>query len=480
MVQNQGGMSFEDCYTYVQEKVFPLRPVDYAVKYPQWPGLVGIELEMLPLWAGPKDSTKPRQVQLFGQHGLSGYLESLQASQSAWNYKYAPGEAHYLLNIALEDQDQLTFEPGGQLEFSTRPYPCLLDALRRVRDIQGILDEAAKAFGLDIIQIGMNPWATVDEIGLQMTKPRYQAMTSYYGQYAPEGLRMMRQTCTIQVNLDFGNCEETMAKRYLASNLLAPMATAIFANSPFMDGRATDRLSNRGWVWQKMDRTHTGFPDLEGVVRSMDRRACVEAYLHWMLNGHVVFIQDLDHRVMDGRFSFRDWVRDGFEGYRPQVKDIQTHLSLQFPEVRARGFIELRSMDCQARFWQAVPAAFYTGLLYDPTSLNAVLDELLPVRDRLADLWKQCVYGLKDPELARLAKRVGELSVEGFRRLPSCFQGEDSLRLLEVFLDRYTFQGRSPAHDLLDKARAQPEGIVSVGDMEALQAVWQSQMTRTV
>ncbi len=476
MTPPQAALTFVDCYDYVLNKVFPLRPSEYSQKYPQWPGLVGIELEMLPLWSGPRDSLKPKQVQLFGEHALSAYLESLQASQTAWNYKYAPGEAHYLLNIALEDQDQLTFEPGGQLEFSTRPYPCLSDALRRVQDIQGILGQAAQTFGLDIIQIGMNPWATVEEIGLQMTKPRYRAMTSYYSQHAPEGLRMMRQTCTIQVNLDFGHCEAVMAKRYLASNLLAPFATAIFANSPFVDGRVNERRSNRAWVWQQMDRTHTGFPDLEGVVRHMDRRSCVEAYLAWILSGHVVFVEDLDHRVMDGRMTLRDWIRLGIDGVKPSLKDLQTHLSLQFPEVRARGFIELRSMDCQHRFWQAVPAAFYTGLLYDEAALDSVLNLLLPLRVKLPEYWQKSVYGLRDPELADLAKKIFQIALDGFQRLPSCFQGEASSKSLLGFAERFTFRGTSPADDLVAVARANADGIPSLADFDRMLADWQKQL----
>ena len=246
MAEADKALTYKDCYAWVYEKIFPLRPADYCSKYPKWPGLVGIEVEMLPLYTQTLTQDQPSPVPLYnGPNSLVAMLYSMQKDRPDWKYVAAPEGSDHLMNVLLDDEDQLSFEPGGQLEFSSKPYPCLSDALRRMRDIQKQVDTAAKAHGITILQVGMNPWKSVEEIGLQMQKPRYRAMDAFFAAQGPHGQRMMRQTCTIQINLDFGGSEETLAKRYLLGSLLAPFATATFANSPMLDGKLSSLMTNR-------------------------------------------------------------------------------------------------------------------------------------------------------------------------------------------------------------------------------------------
>lgn len=464
-------LTFQDCYDYLYDKIFPLRPADYCNKYPKWPGLVGIEVEMLPLYTASLKEDRPDTVPLYeGDKSLVAMLYSMQKSRSDWTFVDAPAGSKHLTNILLDAEDQFSFEPGGQLEFSSKPYPCLSDALRRTRQMQATVDEAAKAHGITILQVGMNPWRSVEEIGLQMNKPRYQAMNAFFARQGPHGQRMMRQTCTIQLNLDFGGSEETLSKRYILGNLLAPFATATFANSPLLGGELNGLLSNRGETWQHMDPSRTGFPKLDEVIKLRTRKACVEAYLDWILKGRVVFSERHDFRVMDGAFTFGDWIAKGIEGQGPTLKDLQTHLSLQFPEVRARGFLELRSVDAQHRYWQAAPCVYYTGLLYDDRSLDAALELLLPEFPRLKDLWSKAPRGLQDKDIARLSKRIVEIALDGFSRMPSCYQGEDSVGILTSFYQRYTSQGLTPADEIARKFRAQ--GRFSGQDLIDLENEW--------
>lgn len=472
MADVQDPLSAAACFEYVHEKVFPLRPADYGIKYPKWPGLVGIEIEMLPLRLQGIQSAQPQAVPLFGPESVASLLFSLKDQHPDWRYQTVPEEPDHLLNVLLEDQDQISFEPGGQLEFSTRPYPCLLEATKRVKEIQQKIDTAAAAAGITITQTGMNPWLSVDTIGLQMTKPRYRAMDRFFGLQGPDGRRMMRQTCTIQVNLDFGGTEEVLAKRFLAANLVAPFATALFANSPYLDGREAGVLSARARTWQRMDPTRTGFPQLETIVRSLSRRACVDSYLDLALKGRVVFVEALQHKVLDQPFSFQQWLEHGVEGVRPTLKDFQTHLSLMFPEARARGFIELRSIDCQHRFWQDVPAAFYTGLLYDEQALNALLEVLLPIRGELRNYWALAPQGMQDNKLASIARRTMQIAQEGFQRLPSCFQGGDAGHLLNAYAGLFTERGLTPANTWLDAGRRRAEGVVWVEDWQRASEEW--------
>ena len=141
------------------------------------------------------------------------------------------------MGIKLDQDDNISFEPGGQLEFSSRPYHCLSEAISRTLYIQSLLDrELLDVGGVTLTQIGINPWHSVDDIGLQMKKPRYLAMNEFFSKISAFGPKMMRQTCTVQVNLDFGRDETTMAKRFLASMLMAPISGAIFIYSAFENG----------------------------------------------------------------------------------------------------------------------------------------------------------------------------------------------------------------------------------------------------
>ncbi|MCX6130907.1 MAG: glutamate-cysteine ligase family protein [Proteobacteria bacterium] len=156
-VEKLEALSAEACYEHVYEKIFPLRPADYCAKYPKWPGLVGLEIEMLPLWTRSLKQKKPTTVPLFEAPGLVPMLEGLKHSQSAWRFNYQPDDPTHLLTISLEESDMISFEPGGQLEFSTKPYPCLLEAVQRMEYIQGILDREATAAGISILQVGISP-----------------------------------------------------------------------------------------------------------------------------------------------------------------------------------------------------------------------------------------------------------------------------------------------------------------------------------
>ncbi|MEZ4743692.1 MAG: glutamate-cysteine ligase family protein [Bdellovibrionota bacterium] len=223
------------CREYISEYVFKLRPEEYQNQHPIWPGSVGLEVEMLPVIA-QSDGLPPKLVPLQGHSNtLASCLKRLSLKNN-WHFHEQPGpkgDGDLLIKVAMERGDALTFEPGGQLEFSSVPYPCLGDAVKRLHTVQDELKKSLGECGISLLQIGQNPFYGVDEVGLQMPKERYQAMDQYFSNIGPWGQRMMRLTCTLQVCLDFGPHETIMAQRYILGQLLAPFATAIFANSPF-------------------------------------------------------------------------------------------------------------------------------------------------------------------------------------------------------------------------------------------------------
>lgn len=454
--------------------MFRLQPQEYHKKYPKWPGMVGLEVEMFVFWKKDEESTKPQVIPLWGSG--SANIGSILA-EGAKMYGGEPvfetvDDEKRLISVNLSEQDFITFEPGSQVEFSSKPYPCLSEALGRMESLQRMLDEAFLAKGVGVVQAGINPWQTVNEISLQMKKPRYLAMDRYFTSIGEFGRRMMRQTCGLQVNLDFGEDEETLAKRYLVANLLAPIGTATFAYSPVVDRDLTDRLSYRAHVWQKLDNSRTGIPKLGDLVKNLTKAHCVNSYLDDVLHARVVFVQALNFEVPEKPITFLEWMRVGYKGIKPTPQDFETHMSLHFPEVRARGFLELRSVDCQSRVWQSVPAAFYTALLYDNSTLNRVYDLLLPTVNNVEANLTKSSYGLRDENLGALAKKVMDLACEGFVKLPSCFQGESSLQRLTTYKDIFTDRGRTPADDVVDLLMENGTTILSPGSLYKLEDKW--------
>jgi len=440
-------INLDDCYQYVEDQVFCLRPQSYCVEYSNWPGQVGIELEQFVLNKSAFLNNVPQLLPLHnGGNNLSSILQDL-AKIRGWSCNFSDDDHATLMNVKLEDGDQLTFEPGGQLEFSSVPYPCLSDALARLNSVSKVIEDFLSKNDAHMLATGINPWQTSDEIGLQMNKARYRAMNEYFSEIGPYGPRMMRQTATIQVNLDFGANEQMLAKRFLAANLIAPLATGIFAASPQVNTTMSNFATTRAEAWRHIDPSRTGVPELKNVAESLTKKSCVEAYLKQLLDAPVIFVEKLDYQRPKG-MKFSDWLKQPYQGVSATMQDFVTHMSLHFPEVRARGFLELRSVDAQASAWQSVPAAFYTGLLYVDEIIDEVIELLAPKISKLSDTLNLASYGLERDEIAGDAQTLMALALRGFQLLPDCFKGESTEKQFSAFAERFTNRGRSPADDM--------------------------------
>lgn len=461
--------TLDQCIQYIDDKVFPLRSAEYAKKFPKWPGHVGLEIEMLPLM---KVDGRHRAVPLrHGKKNLSEFLLMACEKHAGWSLEIDEKNSDRIIRVLLDAEDQLTFEPGGQLEYSSTPYPCLSDALERMRDVQTALQKTSDDYDISIVQTGINPWQTVDEIGLQMDKARYQAMTHYFSRIGEYGVRMMRQTCTIQVNLDFGADEQELIQRFVLSQLLAPIGTALFANSPFVDGKNSGYKSFRARVWQGVDPFRTGFPPgFQKLSPQSRKQDLVNMFRDYFIDAPVVFLTRHDFRVPEMGFTFRDWMEKGYESSFPTEEDFVTHLSLHFPEVRCRGFLEMRSMDAQHRQWQSVPAGLYCALFYEPKACSQALELLLPHLGKLETMWEKSAYGLDDPELFDLAKKVFSIAVEGLQRLPSCFREQFEDEKLLHYQEFFTQRQRCPADDMMDLVAK--KGDISADIFERLDELW--------
>jgi glutamate--cysteine ligase len=327
----------------------------------------------------------------------------------------------------------LTFEPGGQLEYSSPPCRSASALLALLRGVVLPLRAAAAGEGIDLLAVGIDPLNSADRAPLLIQAKRYQRMAEYFARRGPAGARMMRQTAAFQMSLDL---DDEPWLRWRVLNAAAPYVIAIFANSPIYAGERTGDQSARAQVWRTLDPARTGIP--------YDQRVPVEAYLDFALAAPAILFPAVEgeHR------PFGEWLTRA----NPTVEEWRDHLSTLFPEVRPRGHLELRSADSIAPQWYAAPLALASGILYDPGGLRAA-DDLLGFPD-LGLLDRAGHRGLHDPAIARTAADLFELALSGCRGLGPRYFHPSDLEQASAFFDRYTRRGRAPADDMIESAIA--------------------------
>ena len=327
----------------------------------------------------------------------------------------------------------LTFEPGGQIEYSSPPCRSASGLLGLLRRVVLPLRAAAAEEGIELLALGIDPLNSIDGAPLLVNAKRYQRMAEYLARRGPAGALMMRQTASLQVNLDF---DDEPWLRWRVLNAAAPYLTAMFANSPIHAGETTGYQSARAEVWRGVDAARTGLP--------YDEQLPVEAYLEFALNAPAILFP-----VVDGEHRpFGEWL----DRAAPTMEEWRDHLSTLFPEVRPRGHLELRSADSIEPRWYAAPLALTCGMLYDSRALRAA-DDLLGAPDA-GLLTRAGRLGLHDPAIARTATELFELALAGCRGLGSGYFHPSDLEQAIAFFDRYTRRGRAPADEVVESAIA--------------------------
>jgi glutamate--cysteine ligase len=222
------------------------------------------------------------------------------------------------------------------------------------------------ALGLRFAPLGFHPTMTQAAMPW-MPKSRYAIMRRYMPLKGGRGLDMMQRTCTVQVNLDYAS-EADMVKKLRVSLALQPLATALFANSPFYEGRPNGLLSNRAAVWTDVDPERTGMPAL-----FFEDGFGFERYVEWLLDVPMYFVYR-DHYIDVAGASFRDFM-DGrlkIDGAEPTVGDFADHMTTSFTDVRVKRFLEMRGADAGTPQMMVAQSALWVGLLYDEAALDAV------------------------------------------------------------------------------------------------------------
>jgi glutamate--cysteine ligase len=368
--------------------------------------------------------------------------------------------------IALSGPDgAVSLEPAGQLELSgaqrTHLHETCAETGRHLAQAKAV----GEKLGLCFLGLGMWPDKTRAELPV-MPKGRYAIMLNYMPKVGTLGLDMMLRTCTIQVNLDYAS-EADMVRKFQVGLALQPLATALFANSPFTEGKPNGFLSFRSHIWSDTDADRTGmlpfvFEDGFGYER----------YLDYALDVPMYFL------VRDGRYidvagqSFRDFLDGrlpGLPGEKPRVSDFIDHLSTIFPEVRLKSFLEMRGADGGP--WSRICAlpALWVGLLYDDNALAAAWDEVkdwsLAGRQTLRDGVPKLGLNAKTPTgetLGALGKRILAIADSGLNaRARLNASGDNESGFLDPLRDVLA-SGKTPAERLLDRYHGEWKGDISL------------------
>ena len=353
----------------------------------------------------------------------------------------APDTLRDLLPSPLPGGSAVTFEPGGQLELSGPPRQGIADACTRMRGDTAAARAAFATHGIELEGIGLDPRGAWPRV---VDAPRYRAMETYFDTRWPLGRTMMRNTASVQVNVDMGTTPESVNERWKRAHDLGPTLAAAFANSPFDAlGRATGWRSARLAVWAAIDPARTVAANRRGATAPT-------SYAAYALDAPVMMINPSPTQsvAMRDTVAFSRWLEDGHELGWPTIDDFAYHLTTLFPPVRPRGWLELRMIDALQEEWWPVAVAVTAALLDDPAASDEAADAVAPVRDS----WTAAARdSLAVPALHVAAERCFAAALGAFDRLDV---DAETVRATVAFHDRYVARGRCPADDRRDNQSA--------------------------
>ena len=395
----------------VRERLFAPDPRDRR--------FIGAEVEMLALlsesgWPCPLEPTVGER------RSTLGFLRSYGRSRWWHERRSAKGSPYF----SLPNGSTLTFEPGGQLELCTVPSGSVSDLVTETKVVLRELRAAARDEGITLASIGIDPENAVDRVPLQLSSPRYLAMTRYFETIGPSGVRMMRQTAATQLSVDPGPRPE---ERWRLLCDLAPYLTAIFANSPRYAGEDTGDQSFRARCWRQLDPSRTGIP-YPGCPSA-------DAYTRFALEA-----VDMTRTDAEGSYrSFGEWAGFG----DASEAQWENHLTTLFPEVRPRGHLELRSIDAVEPELVGAAIVLVAGLVYDPTSAHEARELVGSADEEMLERAAHC--GLREGALLSGCRALVDIGLRGARALGAEVIADAEVEVATDLFAQWTRQGLSPA-----------------------------------
>ncbi|MBU0584912.1 MAG: glutamate--cysteine ligase [Alphaproteobacteria bacterium] len=445
----------------------PIESIDELVAHlaegnkPRQEWRIGTEHEKFPFYV---DGNAP--VPYGGSNGIRAILEGMQ-EKLGWDPIMDAGRIIGL--VEPTGQGAISLEPGGQFELSGAPLETIHQTCREGNAHLAQVREIAEPMGIRFLGLGGSPKWSLAETP-KMPKSRYDIMTRYMPKVGTKGLDMMYRTCTIQVNLDFES-EADMRRKMQVSLKLQPLSTALFANSPFTEGRPNGFLSWRGDIWRDTDNQRSGLlefcfaPDF-GFFD----------YVDWALDVPMYFVIRDGHYHDMTHMTFRQFmagaahneIADGV----PTIGDWANHLSTLFPDVRLKRFLEMRGADGGP--WRRICAlpAFWVGLLYDAEALEAAealtrdwsFDEVLAMRDAVPE--KGMATPFRNSTLREMAREVLNISRTGLtNRDRKNRDGYDETSFLST-LDEVVARGTTSAEEMLSAYHTRWGGSIEPAFLE--------------
>jgi glutamate--cysteine ligase len=381
-----------------------------------------------------------------GERSVLTVLESLVERHGWQPDRETPGGPLIALSRAGAS---VTLEPGAQLELSGAPlenvHQICAEMTGHLAELRGISNE----LGIEWLGVGFHPFAAQADLPW-VPKQRYGIMKRYLPTRGDHGLDMMRRTCTVQANFDYTS-EEDALRKLKVSLRLSPVTTAIFANSPFYEGRLWGGLSYRAKVWLSVD------PDRQGLVpHVLEKGRRFQDYIEWALDAPMFLIKRGNEVVENTGQSFRSFMKHGFQGHFPTAKDWETHLNTLFPEVRLKRTIEVRGGDSLPASLVCGLPALWTGILYDEKALAQAEDlvasftaaELEALRPDIAQ--RALAATFRGAPLADLAERVLDIATGGLERRAQLNKNGRDERVHLAKITALVEKGWSPADVLVD------------------------------
>jgi glutamate--cysteine ligase len=435
-----------------------LQPFREACKPPsQW--TIGPEVEK----AGVFDATR-MPIPYEGERSVLAVLEMLQ-SKHGWKADREHDDGPVI--ALLRKGASVTLEPGGQLELSGAMAKDVHQVCAELRQHMREIGPLSRAMGVTWLGVGFQPFARREDYQW-VPKQRYGIMREYLPKRGAHALDMMLRTCTVQANYDYDSEDDAMRKMRV-SLALAPATTAIFANSPWLEGKPHGGLTYRGRVWLDVD------PDRSGLLPFLWKPGAGFAeYVEWALDIPMFMFKRDGVKIVNTGQTFRSFMNDGFQGHKPTVDDWKTHLNTLFPEVRLKKTIEIRGADAQSTALKCALPALWTGILYDARALAEAealvtgwtYEEVLASR---AVVWKD---GLRTPfrgrPLREIAERVLEIAEAGLeRRACKNERGRDE-RVHLAKLKKLVEKGLTPADVLLEGMDKEADPLAAILKRTAL------------
>jgi glutamate--cysteine ligase len=384
------------------------------------------------------------------RRGIRALLEGMQ-HLLGWEPIIEDGNVIGLFDVT--GGGAISLEPGGKFELSGAPVESVHQTCSELMAHLAQVKEVARPLGIGFLGLGMTPNWSLAQIPM-MPKGRYRIMTAYMPKVGGHGLDMMYRTCTVQTNIDYSS-EADMVKKLRVSLALQPVATAMFANSPFTEGKPNGFLSFRSEIWRDTDADRSGM-----LPWAFEPGMGFERYVDYALGVPMYFVKRGERYIDVAGQSFRDLMEGRLQalpGERATISDWANHISTIFPEVRLKRYLEMRGADGGP--WRRLPAlpAYWAGILYDDDSLDAAWDlvkdwtaaERQKLRDDVPRMgFTAAVRGQSVLQLAKTTIALADKGLARRRRLDA--RGQDERRYLGQIED-YVARGITPAEELLEK-----------------------------